>query len=58
MLETRNSGKEGVVNRGYTANWITVCGLLHKVLELHFHFIAMMSLSRLVLVPVFPVENA
>ena len=42
-------------------NWIIVCGLfpeIHEVLELHFHFITMMSLSHLVLKPVFPVENA
>lgn len=42
-------------------NWIIVCGLfpeIHKLLELHFYFIFMTSLSRLVLVLVFPVENA
>ena len=30
-------------------NWIIVCCLFQEVLELHFHFIAMMSLSHLVL---------
>ena len=42
-------------------NWIIVCSLfpeIHKVIELHFHFMIMMNLSHLVLVPVFPVENA
>ena len=42
-------------------NWIIVCGFypeIHEVLELHFHFITMTSLSHVVLVLVFPVENA
>ena len=38
-------------------NWIIVYPEIHEVLELHFHFITMMSLSRLVLVLVFSVEN-
>ena len=41
-------------------NWITSCSLFSEileVLELNFHFIAMMSFSYLVLVPVLVVEN-
>ena len=30
---------------------------VHEVLELHFHFITVMSLLHFVLIPILPIEN-